>query len=222
MTAKNFLMKSWEIVLGEIGVILRKDGFDHHLRLFIYKEKANRTEYLSRRPLPFNIDYLKCAGLMKSWNHLVVGMGGTLVFLLNEYFVELNQAKLKFLNWIFREKRFLNNFLNWIFPKKIILKYPFNWIFRAINEWIIFWINICHFWWKAPFFFVYFGHFLGTFPIRPVLMIPWLWNWIIFWIESTELCLNWIIFWIESWVKQYWIEYWMNNFLAKFKHWIES
>ena len=83
MTAKNFLMKSWEIVLGEIGVILRKDGFDHHLRLFIYKEEANRTEYLSRCPLPFNIDYLKCAGFMKSWNHFVVGMGGTLVFLLN-------------------------------------------------------------------------------------------------------------------------------------------
>ena len=84
MTAKNFLMKSWEIVLGEIGVILRKDGFDHHLRLFIYKEKANRTEYLSRCSLPFIyrlfIDYLKCACFMKSWNHLVVGMGDTLVF----------------------------------------------------------------------------------------------------------------------------------------------
>ena len=50
----------------------------------------------------------------------------------------------------------------------------------------------------------------------------WINFWIIFWIESAEFSLNWIIFWIESWVKQYWIEYWMNQFLAKFKHWIES
>ena len=62
---------------------------------------------------------------------------------------------------------------------------------------------------------------MGTFPIRPVSMIPWLMNWIIFWIESAEFFLNWIIFWIESWAKQYWIEYWMNHFLAKFKNWIE-
>ena len=53
-------------------------------------------------------------------------------------------------------------------------------------------------------------------------MIPWLMNWIIFWIESADFFLNWIIFWIESWAKQYWIEYWMNHFLAKFKNWIES
>ena len=64
--------------------------------------------------------------------------------------------------------------------------------------------------------------FLGTFPIRPVSMMPWLLNWIIFRIESAEFILNWIIFWIEPWLKQYWIEYWMNHFLAKFKHWIES
>ena len=92
---------------------------------------------------------------------------------------------------------------------------------------------------KSPLFCLFwtlFGQFLGTFPIWPVLIIPWLlnwiifWielpefilNWIIFWIESPEFILNWIIFWIESWVKQYWIEYWMNHFLAKFKHWIES
>ena len=31
-----------------------------------------------------------------------------------------------------------------------------------MNEWIIFWIDICHFWWKVPFF-VYFGHFLDNF-----------------------------------------------------------
>ena len=66
------------------------------------------------------------------------------------------------------------------------------------------------------------GQFLGNFPIRPVSMISWLLNWIIFWIESAEFILNWIIFWNGSLVKQYWIEYWMNRFLAKFKHWIES
>ena len=74
---------------------------------------------------------------------------------------------------------------------------------------------------KPPFFCLFwtlFGQFLGTFPIWPVLIIPWLLNWIIFWIESAEYFLNWIIFWIESWVKQYWI----NRFLAKFKYWIES
>ena len=71
-------------------------------------------------------------------------------------------------------------------------------------------------------FWTLFGQFLGTFPIRPVLIIPWLLNWIIFWIESPEFILNWIILWIESWVKQYWIEYWMNHVLAKFKYWIES
>ena len=47
-----------------------------------------------------------------------------LVFKLNEYFVELNQAKIKFLNqflkWIFQEKRFLNNLLNWMFLKNDI------------------------------------------------------------------------------------------------------
>ena len=77
---------------------------------------------------------------------------------------------------------------------------------------------------KPPFLSILdtFGQFLGTFPIRPVLIIPWLLNWIIFWTELPEFILNWIIFWIESWVKQQWIEYWMNHFLAKFKHWIES
>ena len=90
-----------------------------------------------------------------------------------------------------------------------------------MNIWIIFWFDICHFWWKVPFF-VYFGQFSGTLPIRPVSKSPWLLNWIIFWIESAEFSLNWIIFWIESWVKRYWIKYWMSHFLAKFKHWIES
>ena len=70
---------------------------------------------------------------------------------------------------------------------------------------------------EKPPFFVYFEHFLGTFPIWPVSMICWPLNWTIYWIESAEFSLNWIIFWSESW-----IEYWMNHFLAKFKHWLES
>ena len=115
--------------------------------------------------------------------------------------------------------------LNWMFPKN--LYWIIIWIefYCEMNEWIIFWIDICRFWWKAPFsclFLTLFGQFLGPFPFRPVSMIPWLLNWIIFWIESAEFFWNWIIFWIESWVKQYWIKYWMNHFLAKFQHWIES
>ena len=88
---------------------------------------------------------------------------------------------------------------------------------------IIFWIDICYFNEKSPFclFWTLFGQFLGTFPIQPVSLIPWLLNWIIFWIESAYF-FYWMIFWIESWVKQYWIKYWINHFLAKFKHWIES
>ena len=78
---------------------------------------------------------------------------------------------------------------------------------------------------KSPLFCLFwtlFGQFLGTFPIRPVSMIPWLLNWIIFWIESAEFLLNWIIFWIESWVMQYWIEYWIKLFFGKIQtlNWI--
>ena len=110
-------------------------------------------------------------------------------------------------------------------PEKIILNNPLNWIL-SWNEWITQFLNrYLPFLMKSPLFcpfWTLFGQFLGTFPIRPVLIIPWLLNWIIFWFESPEFLLNWIIFWIESWVKQYWIEYWMNHFLAKFKYWIES
>ena len=110
-------------------------------------------------------------------------------------------------------------------PEKIILNNPLNWIL-SWNEWITQFLNrYLPFLMISPLFCLFwtlFGQFLGTFPIRPVLIIPWLLNWIIFWIESPEFILNWIIFWIESWVKQYWIKYWMNHFLAKFKNWIES
>ena len=110
-------------------------------------------------------------------------------------------------------------------PEKIILNNPLNWIL-SWNEWITQFLNrYLPFLMISPLFCLFwtlFGQFLGIFPIWPVLIIPWLLNWIIFWIESPEFILNWIIFWIESWVKQYWIEYWMNHFLAKFKYWIES
>ena len=143
------------------------------------------------------------------------------------------------MNWIFWEKRFLNIFLNWIFLKKMILNNPLNWIL-SWNEWMNHILNgYLPFLMKSALFcliWTLFGHFFGTFPIWPVSMIPWLFNWIIFWIESAEFffelnnILNWISrvyfelnnIWIESWVKQYWIEYWMNHFLAKFKYWIES
>ena len=48
--------------------------------------------------------------------HLTIVVNDTLVFYLNEYSIELNQAKLKFLNQflnlIFQENKLLNNFLN--------------------------------------------------------------------------------------------------------------
>ena len=104
-----------------------------------------------------------------------------------------------------------------------VLHWEIFWIefCREMNKCIIFWIVICHFWRKAPLF-VYFWHFTGTFPIWLVSMMPWLLNWIIFWIESAEFILNWIIFWIGFWVKQYWMEYWMNHFFGKIQklNWI--
>ena len=108
---------------------------------------------------------------------------------------------------------------------KLILNNPLNWIL-SWNEWMNHNLNrYLPFLMKSPLFCLFwtlFGQFLGNYPIRPELMIPWLLNWIIFWIESADFFLNWIIFWIESWAMQYWIEYWMNHFLAKFKSWIES
>ena len=112
--------------------------------------------------------------------------------------------------------------------KKVVLsflmfhtKQDLSYIFKSWHrDWSIFAI----FDEKPPFCLIWtlFGQSLGTFPIRPVSMIPWLLNRIIFWIESAKNFLNWIILWIESGVKQYWIKYWMNHFLAKFKNWIES
>ena len=156
---------------------------------------------------------------------LGLAMLDTHIFKLNEYFVELNPANFKVLNRI----------LNWIHHKKLF--------------WIIFWIEFCRniyieffvelnldeanenesyiesiFWifnWKGPFL-VYFGHFLGTFLIQPVSMIPWLLNWIIYWIESPQFFLNWIIVWIEFWETNIESNIELNPFLPKFKLWIES
>ena len=72
--------------------------------------------------------------------------------------------------------------------------------------------------------------------IQPISVLPHLLNWIIFWIEFFWNFLNWIIFWIEFlWKILNWIIFWiefswntielnieLNNFLAKFKYWIES
>ena len=71
-------------------------------------------------------------------------------------------------------------------------------------------------------FLGYFGHFLGTFLIQPVSMIPWLLNWIIYWIESPQLFLNWIIVWIEFWETNIESNIELNPILPKFKLWIES
>ena len=102
MTAKNFLNEKFRDCVGGDWSSLRKDSFGHHLRLIIWC------------PLLSNIDYLKNVCFMKSWNHLVVGMGDILVFLLNEYFDELNTVKFKFLNWIFQKKISLNKFFDWV------------------------------------------------------------------------------------------------------------
>ena len=68
----------------------------------------------------------KICNCLLSWvllfvdERVLVVVGDTLVFL-NEYFIELNQAILKFLNqflnWIFRVERLFDNFFNWIFLK---------------------------------------------------------------------------------------------------------
>ena len=94
-----------------------------------------------------------------------------------------------------------------------------------MNEWIIFWIDIYHFWWKVPFFlyildtfWAIFGRLSYSTSTNDSLTIEL--NYLLNWISI--IFLNWIIFWIESWVNQYRIEYWINHFLAKSKHWIES
>ena len=62
----------------------------------------------------------------------------------------------------FPGKKIIECFSKLNIPEKMILNNPLNWIL-SWNEWMNHsWIDICHFWWKVPFF-VYFGHFLGNF-----------------------------------------------------------
>ena len=102
----------------------------------------------------------------------------------------------------FLGKKIIEYFFELNIPEKMILNNPLNWIL-SWNEWMNHILNrYLPFLMKSPLFCLFwtlFGQFLGTFPIRPVSMIPWLFNWIIFWIESAEIFLNWTIFWIESW-----------------------
>ena len=93
-----------------------------------------------------------------------------------------------FLNWIFWEKRLLNNFLNWIFLKKIILNNPLNWIL-SWNEWITQFLNqyLPFFDDKPPFFSILdtfwpiFGHFSYSTSINHSLTIELnnILNWIL-------------------------------------------
>ena len=101
---------------------------------------------------------------------------------------------------------------------------------KWMNEWIIYWSEsiISIFDKKNPLFVYFvaswllFGHFYGAFLIRLVSMIPWLLNWVFFWIESLEPILNWMIVWIEFLVSniESYIE--LNHSSAKLKHWNES
>ena len=99
--------------------------------------------------------------------------------------------------WIefFRKKSFWIIF--WIEHSRKKINWIILWIefYCKMTELIIFWIDICHFWLKVPFF-VYFGHFLGTFSIRPVSMtveLNYLLNLISRIIFKLNNILNWII-----------------------------
>ena len=101
------------------------------------------------------------------------------------------------LNWIKPNSNFLIIF--WIeFSGKIgywiifwieFWNNPLNWIL-SWNEWMNHILNQnLPFLMKSPLFWLFWtllGQFLGTFPIRSVLLISWPLNWIIFWIESED------------------------------------
>ena len=73
-----------------------------------------------------------------------IGVNDTLVFLLNEYIVELNPANFnilnQILNWIFFIFFKLNNFLNLIFLNWIIFWIEFC---PKFSHWIFYWIEFC-------------------------------------------------------------------------------
>ena len=129
----------------------------------------------------------------------------TLVLWLNEYFVELNKDKFKFFIQFWIELSGEKDY--WImfgieYSWKMILNNPLNWIL-SWNEWMNHILTrYLPFLMKSTLFCLFWtlcGQILGTFPIRPVSMIPWPLNWIIFWIESAEFffelnnILNWIL-----------------------------
>ena len=97
----------------------------------------------------------------------------------------------------FPGKKLIEYFFELNIPEKMILNNPLNWILLQ-NEWMNHILNqYLPFLMKSPLFCLFLTLF-GTFPIRPVSMIPWLLNWIIFWIESADFfelndILNWIL-----------------------------
>ena len=106
----------------------------------------------------------------------------------------------QFLNWIFREKRLLDNFFDWIFLKKLYWRILLIEFYRKMIEWIIFWINIRHFCWKVPFFVILdtfgaiFGHFSYLTSINDPLTIEL--NYLLNWISRIFFELNNILNWI--------------------------
>ena len=108
------------------------------------------------------------------------------------------------------QKNILNNLLNWIYCK--------------INRWLVYRLNIFSLCLKSHRLgFIYFRHF-GTFLIRPVSMIPWLLNLMIFWIESPEFVLNRIKGWFKFWVSKIELNIELNQigYLAGLFHAAES
>ena len=154
------------------------------------KTRAQSFRNMTQNPLLIKYNHTFLA--FSSWLAYRLVVGDTLVFYLNEYFIELNQAKLKilnkFLNWIFWEKILLNNFLNWIFLKKMILNNPLKWMNESYFESIFAIFDE-----KSPFlsildtFWTIFGHFSYSTSIKESLTIElnYLLNWIskFFWIE---------------------------------------
>ena len=123
---------------------------------------------------------------------------------MNEYFIELNQAKSKvlnkFLNWIFSEKRLLNNFLNWIFLKKLYWIILWIELYCEMNELLIFESIFAVFDEKPPFlsildtFWPIFGHFSYSTSINHSLTIEL--NNLLNWITRVYFELNNILNWI--------------------------
>ena len=105
------------------------------LKSWLWKKITNIRYYLSRS----STDVLQ----------LGVGEGRYLSFLIEWIFCWIEYSRIKSFEMNFRRKRLLNNLLNWILSWN-------EWINRILNRYFQFLI-------KSPPFFVYFGHFLGSF-----------------------------------------------------------